>query len=92
MTVTVNISQETYEVYEKIARELKRPVDSVINDALRHGRLPRAADGGEEEFARTPASVLDHPPVSVGKVLKPLEPRAERADEFFDRGEDDDRS
>jgi len=81
-TVSVEIPQSLYADYEEYAKRRQLKTDEVIQNALRLHRV---------RLRKGTHSLRDHKPVSMGKILKPWNSRAELLEDFFDREETDDR-
>lgn len=90
-TVAVDVSAELYAYYQGLSRRYGIPVSRLINQALEREKFQREVRESRDRIARSTRSLMDHEPLSVGKILKPLGPRSEWIDEFFDRGEGDGR-
>ena len=62
-TITINVSEETYRVFQEYAARKDRTASELIRNAM-------------EEYRRTylgrEASIFDQPPASVGAILQDL--------------------
>lgn len=90
-TVTVDIDQDLYAKYEHVAMKYKIPVSRLINQELRRVEARRQAQEKLRRLRKSPFDLRNRKPVSLGKILKPWNSRAELLEDFFDRGDDDDR-
>jgi hypothetical protein len=76
-TITINVSEPTYRAFQDQARRQDRTASELIREAMeqyRHG------------WARGESSLLDLPPLQVGKVLVPLEAEDDLLAEMTDGG------
>lgn len=74
-TITINVSEPVYQAYQAQARKQDRTASELIREAM-------------EQYRKTwPAhetSLLDLPPLQVGKALKPLPPEDDLLEEMLD--------
>ncbi len=82
-TVAVEIPESLYADYEAYAQRRNLKTENVIHMAL---QLHRA------RLRKGTHSLRDHQPVSMGKLLKPWNSRAELLEDFFEREDGDDRN
>ncbi len=77
-TITINVSEPTYRLYQRAAKIRDRKAAELIREAMERF-APLLTDG---------QSILLHPPVSVEKVLKPLSPQDDLLEEMLDADRD----
>ena len=65
-TITVNVSEPTYREFQEYARRHDRKTSELIREAMEVYRRERI-EGGQE------GSLLEVQPVSVGRILQPLD-------------------
>jgi hypothetical protein len=70
-TITINVSETTYEVFRRASRSLGRSTSELIREAMETYRRERL---------RPPSDLRSFRPRSLGRVLKPLE----RGDDLLD--------
>ncbi len=73
-TITINVSEPTYRYYQRIAKQRDRKTSELIREAMEHF-APFLAEQRQ--------SILLQPPVSVGKIIKPLSPKDDLLEEML---------
>jgi metal-responsive CopG/Arc/MetJ family transcriptional regulator len=81
-TVSVEIPDTVLRDFQDFAARSQREPADVIREALEFYQQQRIHP---DRTNRVSHSVLDHKPISLGKILKPWSSRSELLEDFFDR-------
>lgn len=77
--ITINVSEPVYRIFQEYAHEKDRTTSEIIREAMEFYK---------SEKIEKKASIRDLEPLSVGKILKPLEGREGIVEEMFNETRD----
>jgi hypothetical protein len=80
--IQIDIPEAVFQDFVAIAQRSSRDPMDVVREALLAYRNQHVAPSAPLEPGH---SLLDHKPISVGKILKPWSSRSEMLEDFFDR-------
>ncbi len=73
-TITINVSESEYRLYQEYARRHDRTASELIREAMAQYRVARMSKE---------RSLLDQVPLSLGAVVRPLDPEDDQLGEML---------